>query len=71
MSGPFGDWFDQQFPVTPGALADKTDEELAEMLEAGLLAANEQAVRRLRRDQQRAALYAWQAAAKLNPACTP
>jgi hypothetical protein len=69
MDSPFGDWFDAQFPPEPGALASRSDKQLNDMIRLGKAAEAEQASRRLRRDQERAALMAWQAAAALNPAC--
>ena len=69
MDSPFGDWFDAQFPPESGMLASRSDEQLTDMIRLGKAAEAEQATRRLRREQERAALMAWQAAEQLNPAC--
>ena len=69
MDSPFGDWFDAQFPPESGMLASRTDEQLTDMIRLGNAAEAELATRRIRRDQERAALMAWQAAEKLHPAC--
>ena len=69
MDSPFGDWFEAQFPAESGMLASRADEQLTDMIRLGKAAEAEQATRRIRRDQERAALMAWQAAEKLHPAC--
>lgn len=71
MSSPFGDWFDAQFPPMPGKLSGKTTDELLDMVVAGSRAQDELDRRQDRLNMERAALYAWQAAEKLTPACTP
>ena len=71
VASAFGDWFDAQFPPTLGALSKKTTDELLDMVVAGSRAQDELDRRQDRMNMERAALYAWQAAEKLNPACTP
>lgn len=69
MSSPFEDWFDKQFPAQPSAMAARSEDELQNIIAAGKAAEAEQRARRVRAEMERAALYAWQAAEKLNPAC--
>ena len=57
----FGDWFDAQFPPTPGKLSDKTIEELLDLVVAGSRAQDELDRRQGRRNMERAALSAWMA----------
>jgi len=57
----FGEWFDAQFP-DDGRFAELSDEALSDMAEDGRDAEQELRRRNMRREQERAALYAWQAA---------
>ena len=66
----FGDWFDAQFPPMPSAMASRSEDELQAIISAGRAAEAERLSRRVRAEMERAALYAWQAAEKLNPAST-
>jgi hypothetical protein len=68
MNSPFGDWFDAQFPPQSGAMSDKTTDELLDMVVAGSRAQEELSRRQDRHNMESAALMAWQAAEKLNPA---
>lgn len=69
MSSAFGDWFDAQFPAMPSAMTGRSEDELQNIIAAGKAAEAEQRSRRVRAEIERAALYAWQAAERLNPAC--
>jgi len=73
VASAFGDWFDTQFPPTPGKLSDKTIEELLDLVVAGSRAQDELDRRQDRRNMERAALSAWMArqAMEADPASTP
>jgi hypothetical protein len=66
MESVFGKWFDAQFPKDT-RFADLTDDVLGDMVAAGKDAEWELLNRRVRREQERAALYAWQAAPQVTP----
>ena len=57
----FGDWFDAQFPPSPGKLSDKTIKELLDLVAAGSRAQDELHARQDRRHMEQAALSAWMA----------
>jgi hypothetical protein len=61
MSSAFGEWFDAQFP-DDGRFLELSDAVLSDMAEDGRDAERELRRRSVRREQERAALYAWQAA---------
>jgi hypothetical protein len=63
MSSSFSKWFDAQFS-DDGRFPHLTDEALSDMAEDGRDAERELLRRKIRREQERAALYAWQAAAQ-------
>jgi len=59
MSSAFSKWFDAQFP-DDGRFPELSDEALSDMAAAGREAERELLRRTIRREQERAALYAWQ-----------
>jgi hypothetical protein len=61
MDSAFGKWFDAQFP-NDGRFDGVSDEALSDLAEDGRDAEQELLRRKIRREQERAALYAWQAA---------
>lgn len=67
----FGDWFNAQFPPHHNEFSKKTTDELRVMVADGNGAKNELRRRDDRMKMERAALYAWQAAVRLNPECAP
>jgi hypothetical protein len=69
VASAFGDWFDAQFPPVPSAMASRSEDELQAIISAGRAAEAERLSRRVRAEMERAALMAWQAAERLNPAC--
>jgi len=60
----FGQWFDAQFP-DDGRFSELSDETLSDIAQDGRDAEQELRRRNMRREQERAALYAWQAAPRV------
>jgi hypothetical protein len=60
----FGEWFEAQFPNN-GRFAELSDEALSDMAEDGRDAEQELRRRDMRREQERIALYAWQASTQV------
>jgi len=60
----FGEWFEAQFP-DDGRFAELSDEALSDMAEDGRDAEQELRRRNMRREQERVALYAWQASTQV------
>ena len=70
MESAFGKWFDAQFP-NDGRFGELCESALSDLAQDGRDAEQELLRRKIRREQERAALYAWQAAAKELPGKRP
>ena len=61
MTSAFSDWFTRQYGQRTTDMADKTDEQLRQIMYAGARAGDVLHRRTLWDKQETAALYAWQA----------
>ena len=64
MNSAFSDWFEQQYGQRTPDMADKTDEQLRSIMQAGAKAGDVLHRRGLWDMQETVALYAWQAREK-------
>lgn len=64
MTSAFSNWFTRQYGTRTPAMADKTDEQLREIMHLGAKAGDVLHRRNLWDAQETAALYAWQAKEK-------